>query len=63
MLTVNRFVFMTGSLQRLIMTVSLQKGDVCLFSQKNVTISSSQYEGFEINQLYNDNKFKMLYLF
>jgi len=37
MLTVNRFVFMTGSLQRLIMTVSLQKEDVDEFLQKNVT--------------------------
>jgi hypothetical protein len=37
MITVGRFLFMTGLLQRLIMTVSLQKGDVGAFLQKNVT--------------------------
>ena len=31
------FLFMTGLLQRLIMTVSLQKEDVDEFLQKNVT--------------------------
>lgn len=44
MLTVNRFVFMTGLLQRLIMTVSLQKGDIVKFLQKNVTNNSLFHE-------------------
>lgn len=60
MLTVNRFVFMTGLLQRLIMTVSLQKGAICLYSQRNVTIFLLQNEQFKINQPSKYNTFNML---
>lgn len=44
MRTVIRFVFMTGLLQRLIMTVSLQNGSVRRFLQKNVTFFSQYYD-------------------
>lgn len=63
MLTVNRFVFMTGLLQRLIMTVSLQKRAIGQFSQRNVTIFIVKNEQFKINQSSKYNEFNILYEF
>jgi len=63
MLTVNRFVFMTGLLQRLIMTVSLQKREIGQFSQRNVTIFILKNEQFKINQSSKYNEFNILYEF
>jgi len=63
MLTVNRFVFMTGLLQRLIMTVSLQKRAICQFSQRNVTIFLLKNENLKINQSSKYNEFNTLYVF
>jgi len=46
MITVGRFLFMTGLLQRLIMTVSLQNRAESQFSQSFVTIFSRIREQF-----------------
>jgi len=63
MLTVNRFVFMTGLLQRLIMTVSLQKRAISQFSQRNVTIFLPKNENLKTNQSSKYNEFNTLYVF